>query len=434
MALVLALTLALVALAALAGLRRSTFWLMAARPACDQAFNLVKFALGQESGPGAALNILVLTMAAAGVLFRPSALASPVVLAWGAFVAAAGASAAVAPDPASSMRLLLTLSTYGAVLILADVLVRDRASAAAALGVCLLSSVIPAAVAVVELALMPSILTGDERLLGTFTHPNILAFYLVTMIGSVLFVLATTLVKLPTGWRRGLYVWAALLVVLLLATKTRSAWIAVGLIVIAQAALVDRRWLGLLALSPLVLLVPGVGERFFDLFEGNTNDTYAQLNSLAWRQLLWADTFSWLTENPPGLLGHGLDHYVSYVPVFFQRGANPEGIGTHNALLQLYFEAGWLGLTTFLGAYAVVLTGLALRWRADPKATPIAIALLLGILVCSYSDNMLDYLQFQWPFWFFIGTICAAGRHVDVGIDMRLPTRQRSATQVPRPA
>ena len=101
-----------------------------------------------------------------------------------------------------------------------------------------------------------------------------------------------------------------------------------------------------------------------------------------------------------------------------------------SALLQLYFEAGWLGLGTFVGAFAVALASLCLRWRADSKATPIVIALVLGILVCSYSDNMLDYLQFQWSFWFFIGIICAADRHVDAKIHTGVNAHRTAAQSV----
>ncbi len=410
MLIVLGLAIVLLAATAAVGLRRATLGLMVLRPACDQAFNVVKFALGQESGPGASLNILILVMAVVGAGFRPWALVAPMVLAWLIFLMVAGLSALQAPDPLTSLRLLLTLATYCAVLILAHVLVRDRKSAVAALVVTLLSSVIPTVVALAELAVTPAILTGEERLLGTFTHSNILAFYLVTIIAVIFFALSTTLIELPLRWRRRLSAYAGVLVLLLLATKTRSAWIALALIFGAQALFVDRRWLWLPLLLPLLLLVPGVGDRFFDLFEGNTNDTYAQLNSLAWRQLLWADTFEWLRQNPPGLLGHGLDHYVSYVPQFFDRGAKPDGIGTHNALLQVYFEAGWLGLLAFLGTFATALACLAGRWRRDPAATPLAMALVIGVVACSYSDNTLDYLQFQWPMWFFVGSVCALAR------------------------
>jgi O-antigen ligase len=401
---------AILVVALFAGLRRATLWLMAIRPACDQMFNVAKFAIGSESGPGASVNLVVLTLAVVGAVFRPKSLLAAPVLGWFAFLAVAAASAFNAPDPAHSMRLLMTLATYGAVLILAHVIVRDRETAAAALAACVLSSVAPAFVALGELAANPSILATDERLLGTFTHPNILAFYLVTMIAVILFVLSSTLVSPPPVLRRVLMGWAGLLLFLLLATKTRSAWIALAMILAVQAACVDRRWLWMLAFLPLLMLMPGVGDRFLDLFEGNTNDTYAQLNSLAWRKLLWADTMEWLSQNPPGWLGHGLDHYVGYVPIFFEKGAKPDGIGTHNALLQLYFEAGILGLGSFIAVFAILFVTLARRFRTDPDGTLIAMALCGGILACSYSDNMLDYLQFQWPFWFFIGTVCASVR------------------------
>jgi len=31
-------------------------------------------------------------------------------------------------------------------------------------------------------------------------------------------------------------------------------------------------------------------------------------------------------------------------------------------------------------------------------------------MIENYSDNLLDYLQFQWFFWFCVGAVCASAR------------------------
>jgi O-antigen ligase len=396
--------------AVLFGLRRTMLSLALLRPSCDRIFNVVKDLTGSDSGPGASLNLGILMLAGTALLRRPAALLAPPVLGWLAFLAAAAASAATAPDPLVSMRLLLTLATYGAVLVLTHALVNSIEQAARLITAVVLSSIIPVVWGLAELVANPEILLGDERLLSTFTHANILAFYLVTVIAAVLFIAGSAMFDPPPGMQRLLLAYAGVLMVLLLATKTRSAWGALALILLVQAAFVDRRWLALIALAPLLLLVPGVNERFTDLFAGNTNDAYAQLNSFAWRQLLWGETLRWLDENPPRFTGHGLDHYIHYVPLFFIRVMNPEGVGTHNALLQLWFETGILGVAGFSAAMLLLVSSLASRLRTDPKGAALMLAASGGYLLAAYSDNVLDYLQYQWTFWFLMGAVTAATR------------------------
>jgi O-antigen ligase len=407
------------------GLRKTALALAFLRPSGDRVFNAVKDLAGSDSGPGASLNLGILALAAAAVVRRPAALFAPPVLGWLAFVLAAGASATAAPDPAVSIRLLLTLATYGAVLALTHAVVDSIAMARRMILAVVLSSVVPAGIGLVELLANPEILLGDERLLGTFTHPNILAFYLVTVIAAILFVNGSSMFDPSPGARRLLLGSAGLLLVLLLATKTRSAWGALALILLVQALIVDRRWLGLLALAPLLALVPGVNERFADLFAGNTNDAYAQLNSFAWRQLLWGETLRWLGENPPRLVGHGLDHYIHYVPLFFIRVIHPEGVGTHNALLQIWFETGMLGVVGFGTAIILLVGSLARRLRMDLAGASLMLAACGGYLLAAYSDNVLDYLQYQWAFWFLMGAVSASTRLM--AADARLRRTARDA-------
>jgi O-antigen ligase len=408
MFLILALLVASLVLAGLFGVRRTVIVLIALRPACDKAFDGVKLLTGAANGPGAALNLLVIALAALALFRRPQALLAPPVLAWAGVLLAALASLLHSPDPAAGVRLLLTLVTYGAVLALPFALIASISDAVDCLKAALASSVIPAAVAVLEVLSTPAILMGDDRLESTFTHPNILAFYLVGVLTLILFLMASRMVEMSPRQTRWLMAYVGLLLVLLLATKTRSAWIAMVLILGGHALANDRRWLWSVFALPLVLLVPGIGERVLDLGGGNTNDAFAQLNSYAWRQLLWSETYEWLRQNPSLLFGHGLDLYISYVPLFFSRGANPEGVGAHNAALQIYFEMGLVGAAAFLVVFMTLFIQLARRVRVDfPGALLIALLCASHVLVAN-SDNMLDYLQFQWFFWFTVGTVIAS--------------------------
>jgi O-antigen ligase len=414
------------------GVRRATLALITIRPACDKTFDGIKLLAGAANGPGAAFNLLVITLAALACFNRPRALLAPPVIAWTGVLVAAIASLLHSPDPASGVRLLLTLVTYAAVLALPFALVESVGDAVDCLKAALASSVITVAVATVEVLSTPAILLGDERLESTFTHPNILAFYLVGVLTLILFLMASHMVQLSSRHTRWLMGYAGLLLILLLATKTRSAWIAMVLILGGHALATDRRWLWAIFALPLVLLIPGVGERILDLGGGNTNDTFANLNSYAWRQLLWSETYEWLRQNPSLLFGHGLDLYISYVPLFFSRGANPEGVGAHNAALQIYFEMGLTGVAAFAAVFITLFIQLAKRLSADFPGAVLFTLLCASHMLVANSDNMLDYLQFQWFFWFTVGTVIASTPFLQQAtIRTKRPSPRR---QTPTPA
>jgi O-antigen ligase len=390
------------------GLRRTVLGLVVVRPACDKTFDWVKQVTGSANGPGAALNILVIFMAVVAIAKRPRAILNPLAFAWCGVLGAALASLLASPDPAAGVRLLMTLVTYAAMTILPFALVNSLDDAADCLTAVVASSVIPAGWAIFVLAGNPAILIGDDRLESTFTHSNIFAFYLMGVMTLIMFMQSSRVVTITVRRQKILLAYGSLLMLLLLATKTRSAWIAMAIILCGYALLVDRRWLmGLLAL-PLVLLIPGIGDRVLDLGGGNVNDAYANLNSYAWRQLLWAETWEWLNNNPSIVFGHGLDMFVPHVPLFFSRGAEPTGIGAHNAILQIYFETGLIGVVAFIFLFATVFHALAKHMLRDFAGGLLLVLLSVAHILVAYSDNLLDYLKFQWLFWFVIGTAAAA--------------------------
>jgi hypothetical protein len=48
-----------------------------------------------------------------------------------------------------------------------------------------------------------------------------------------------------------------------------------------------------------------------------------------------------------------------------------------------------------------------LGMQGDKLGTVMIITVVLEYLVVAFSDNMLDYLAFNWYFWFVLGTACA---------------------------
>jgi O-antigen ligase len=286
--------------------------------------------------------------------------------------------------------------------------VRSRAWLATVIGCLIASSVVPTLFAFIELGLGWGITEEDGlRIKSTFAHPNIFAFYLVAMIGLILYAKASSCLKFSSRIMKIITCYLPVLVVLLLLTKTRSAWVAAALLFVIYAGFFDRRYLLLGLLTPLILYIPGVEDRLADLSQGNTYGVDSKLNSYAWRSLMWESAFEWIFERL--VTGYGLDSFIYFSPVFFPL-AGDQAPGAHNVYVQLLFEAGLVGLSGFIWIFAAV--GLALRhgFRQDPYGTLIIGGLILGFGAACYSDNMLHYLAFMWYFWFAVGAVCAVQR------------------------
>ena len=71
---------------------------------------------------------------------------------------------------------------------------------------------------------------------------------------------------------------------------------------------------------------------------------------------------------------------------------------------------GIFGLVTFLWLIASLFIKLSKQYSVDKGGFIIMTALLASYLIGCFSDNMLDYLAFQWYFWFFMGIVCAWSR------------------------
>jgi O-antigen ligase len=411
---ILAITGFLLFLTFVVGVWRMMLAIMLIRPSCDQIFDWVKLSFDQQSGPGAAINALVIGMAIIAVAHVPGVMLVAPLLAWVGLLFAAAASLLQAPDPTGGLRLFLTLTTYAAVFALPYAVIQSRRAVVQCLTVTLCSSVIPSTFALLELAMIPAILTGEERLQSTFTHPNIYAFYIVGVVAVILFMACSTTLTLSKSIRRMLFVYMGYLLLMLLLTKTRSAWLSMLIIMVGYGLAIDKRSLLPLLGLPIVLLIPGVAERISDLDSGTVDAGYEQLNSFVWRKVLWNNTLEWIAANPSGVFGYGLSAYQSYVPIFFPRGASPGAgqlvIGPHNAFLQIYFEMGVVGLTSFLLLMAAIASQLIYRFGEDFAGSFVMLMMCVGYMVVFYFDNLLDYLQYQWLFWFTLGSVCASTR------------------------
>jgi len=89
--------------------------------------------------------------------------------------------------------------------------------------------------------------------------------------------------------------------------------------------------------------------------------------------------------------------------------------------VQMLFDVGVVGLATYYWKY---LRAAQIFWRFrrdDALLSAMFIALLIGYVVVSLSDNMLSYLVFNWFFWFVMGAGCAIVCRVRPDVGHRAP-------------
>jgi O-antigen ligase len=397
------------ALAALAVvvMRPRAFLLLAlvTRASADLIFESSKVSIGGfQLGLGGVVNAAVLLTAALLVLRQPQALPRrTLALMWGPFLAVAAIATVQAPQAVDAVKLFLAWLSYGAVFASAFCFVKSVRDFRFCAGVVLCSSLAPSLYACAQLAMYG--LAGGARLQGTFTHPNIFAFYLTVVISLTLYVLKSRAAS--PRLHAALCAYMLLLLGLLVLTQTRSAWVACAALFIAYGALFERRYIAYAALAgAIALLIPTVSERLIDLSSGNEYIGYAQLNSFAWRRMLWEAGLSWMAP-ARYLLGYGLDAFKYHSISFFPLAGGIQW-GAHSAYVQCLFEMGAAGLAAYVWLFARVAAMAKGVWQADRLGAFVALVLIVEYLTMSFSDNMFAYLAFNWYVWFMLGAACAA--------------------------
>ncbi len=358
-------------------------------------------------GIGAGLNLVIIILTVF-LLFKEGLKFFPKSLGWGwaIFLVLMGAAVVYSPNAAKGARLWVNLVTYFCMLVLPFLVARDQKQQVFWWKTLLFALIVPVLGANWD-ALRGGRFYADagQRVLGTFTHPNILAFFLVWGVILVTYVLLTNKIVLNRWTRFGLRALLVNLLVLLMLTKTRNAWIALWIAFFLWGCWKDKRIMFLcLLLPPLGLLVPSVRERVMDLFASDRVRTYQGENSWEWRWNLWQSSFAWIMRNP--VVGYGL---ASFLPLSVEFFNTKSGVGAHNVYVELLFETGFLGLVSFVALFLMILKQLFLFPRIESDRNQKGLALIIVYVISSmliyFADNLLHYLAFNWYFWFFIGLV-----------------------------
>lgn len=392
------------------------------RASADIVFEAAKF--GGGFGVGALINALIIFIAVLYVLERPSGITRRMLSIWAPVLLVACGALFYAPEFKDGLRMLLALTSYCAVFVIAFYIVRTQADFEKCVSTILWSTLIPVGYAFVDIAQNINTLSPDGfRLKSTFSHANIFAFYLVLTISLLFYRLKTSLkqASMLARWTFVLYLF--LLLGLLVLTKTRSAWAACFVIFAVYGLFFERRYLLYMLLAPLaVMLIPSVRDRLLDLGSGNDYVRYSQLNSFAWRLMLWESAIEWMSKTK-SLFGYGLNAFKYYSPTFFPL-AGTTHFGAHSTYVQWYFEAGLVGILSAIWMYTRLFFTLKLGSQKARLRTIISITLVIEYLFFAFSDNMLDYLAFNWYFWFFMGAACAVAMLPEEDDEPMLATQQ----------
>lgn len=362
--------------------------------------------IGGGAGLGGILNLVVIGLSAAIMARFPKEFFDQNRFAkrWTIFLVVGLISVSYSVLRVASLKLLLNQVTYFCMAMLPFFVVRSENDRRGWVKALLLSSILPLLIADVGLVTRAPLFLQQGRLQGAFTHPNILAFYVVFCMAVLFYAMKTGAIRVHgiTAITAGLY--ALNLAVLLVATETRSAWIACWSLFFIYGLLKERRYLAVCILVPLLLLAaPQVRERLDELKTGASVTRRTKLNSMAWRLKLWKSSVPEILRRP--VFGHGMGTFEYHSISFFT--LEKLGSPAHNIYVETLFEIGLVGLVAFLGIFFHVLSRFAGRLRSAVGHTgaeaAILIAYVTSYLIVGYSDNMLYYLAFNWYFWFFCG-------------------------------
>lgn len=269
--------------------------------------------------------------------------------------------------------------------------------------VIIFSALIPLAVAAYQFINHSGLIEGEQnRLYGTFVHPNMLAFFIVFIITLTTFIWLNI-----KRTRVDRYVYLLLSLVLLTAllfTYTRGAYLILLALIFIVGLLKFRKFLyvSLLFLFLFYLVTPTLQDRVNSLFQ---SDPYS---SISWRVDLWRDEISYIKQSPLKGYGSGLASTVIANNRDWRLGSTEP----HNDFLRVALDSGLLGLTLYIFLLVSLLWNLKNNYflTSAPRLKMLNLFILafaLALFALSAGDNILDDTALQWSFWVLVGALMA---------------------------
>lgn len=231
------------------------------------------------------------------------------------------------------------------------------------------------------------------RFSGTLGHPNILAYFLIIIIGCLAFQLYRSSAK-----RYNVIDFVALLLLtgILVLTKTRSGWLAFLILIGAYALFYQRKLIiPMLFLVVMAGFLPPVQERVANVFNFYGGNIVLNKNaSMFFRIEQWRELFIIALNKP--IFGYGYNADMRLAPY--------QGLAAHNDYLRFFVNAGIIGVISYFSLFICVLRD-ALKVHSLPwsslkgRIAKFLVCFILAFLVMSISENLASYIIIQWYFW-----------------------------------
>ena len=282
-------------------------------------------------------------------------------------------------------------------------------------------SIIPLLVAYTEYFSGSGLYTNpgfENRIAGTFGHPNVLAYYsviILALIGTVLINKDHNIFKIE----RNIFQLIGLLyIIVLVITFTRGAWLGLILFIIlmslAQYPIRTLKIGSLLMSSGIILIfsynflaspdmldLPGLDKipiinRVAGLFNADPSD------SVIWRLNMWDDAYNKALESP--IIGFGTGSSETIIEQ--TRGTYRGSVEVHNDYIKIFLEQGVIGLTIYMILILNVLFNLYYRYIKGKNIYILTIAVLMTIIyTVSFWDNLLRGTVLMWILFLLLGGV-----------------------------
>ena len=304
----------------------------------------------------------------------------------------------------TSIREFIRIATIFLLYFLTYKLIENKKDFYLLLKIILISYVLPAIVALIQFVGgwgMSDDFGGFQRIYGTFTHPNLFAFYTFFILGLILSILlASWKNKSLIFNKKILLISIGISTFLLFATYTRSALASLVFFVLIFGFLKYRRMLliGLILFLVTYFLSNIFRERIWDLI---SLDPYG---SIVWRFRLWRDILPLSLWQP--WLGYGIGTFERLTE--FYRGFSWGSLEAHNDYLKIFVENGILGLTAYFWLIIALLFKLFKIFRKNINQEKIfslgILVICISLFMASFFDNILRTTALQWNFWILLGS------------------------------
>lgn len=215
------------------------------RPILDQFLESTRLGGFQGIGIGSVFNLGIILVFILLYFKNSAVIAAPkkFIFWWVIYLLILLVSIVYSPFVLRAFRLYLNHITYFSMAVLPFLLIKSKQDFFFWIKVFMISFILPILLANVDMVTGGRYYNPDSgrRIVGTFTHPNILAFFLLLGITVYFFVIRAWDLFLGSKLKWWMNIAMVNMVVLLIAAKTRSAWIVAFLVYLFYGWLKEKR-------------------------------------------------------------------------------------------------------------------------------------------------------------------------------------------------